>query len=169
MITEYIGFMGFSWQERIAKAIYDSTTNSSIKKALRKEPPKAGLIAPVQASAYLFFSGWNTNIINTMHGWYLINGSTSITPEELSEISEVNQEICKLFLLALKSLSTKGIIKYDLYDPWVSKTMTDTSKKLLSPTNLNSFKNYFTIAALLVGGVIVTNLLTTIKTTTPKG
>jgi hypothetical protein len=148
MNIEYLGIFGLSWQEKVASNMYKIVSDKNKKKL----------------KDFLQPGGWNTGIVNTLYSHYILQ-NVNITAKQLSAVSGMDQEITEAFLVSLSDLSIRGTIPYKIYNPWKNAEIEEIKTELLEPAPITALKKYGTIAAFLVGGIIVTNLLTSIQKT----
>lgn len=149
MYVEYIGWFGLSWQEKIAKSMYQ-ILGSDYKSSMK---------------AFTQPGGWNVNLINTLYNFYILGKGKATTKEELSKLTENDTNITQAFLISLKDNAIKGNIDYKLYDPETIIESDVVKQKLLTSPTVKSISTYAKIGLGLIGGLIILSTLQYI----PKG
>jgi hypothetical protein len=149
MNAEYMGWFGFSWQEKVAAAMY-KILGSDYKSALKK-PWQPG--------------GYNIDLVDSIYNGYVLSGFKDATDAEISAITEVEVKIIQAFRLALSDLAIKGDIPYKYYDPETVRKSTVVKSDVLTPEPVKKIEMYVKIGAALAGGFLLLQALSYL----PKG
>ena len=149
MHTDYMGWFGLSWQEKIAKAMY-SLLNDTDRKQLK---------------SFWGAGGWNINLINALYNYYLTSGTVNASASDISEKSGIAEKIVQAFLSSVQSLAVAGTVDYKIYNPEQAQAAQNVKSDLLTPAPVKAIKTYGKLAAVIVGGIVAVQLLQSLKVT----
>jgi hypothetical protein len=147
MNTEYMGWFGLTWEEKVAAAMY-KILGSDYKTQMKK------LMQP---------GGYNIDLVNALYNGYVLSGFRASTNEEIADISGSDIKIVKAFRTALADLAIKGDIPYKYYDPQTVQESKVIQSDLLTPEPVKKLDKYVKVGALLIGSIVVLQSLKILK------